>query len=406
MKRLVNSILYVAISLSLFAQNNSLFENTVTQIVENNSSLTAKRASLFGATAELRTQNLLPDPEIEFEHQWGHQNIGNKWSVSIKQSFDWPGLYNSRAKAATTGKEVLSLLFLSEYYDARLTVTKALIDYINAKQLLQMREQVYANIDSLVKYTQQAFEHGETTILDLKKVRFEQADASLQLNRAQSTVDRLRHEIIALNGGKYIDLSAINSYRQDMLYSEDDYLSMAEKNNPSLAAAKFSLLKAKQDIMSARMSAFPGFTLGYIHDVELGDKFDGFNIGINLPLFSSRRRKAIAVSKALSAESEAEDYKCRVLANVSADFAEARKLRENLNVYNSLFTDDNNDYIMLLRKSWLGGQITTIELITEINYYTELRIEYLNLLRDYNTTLASLNRYEYQIAFDEAAQIK
>lgn len=393
MNRYINIIPCLIISLGLSAQTSGVFDETVNTIIENNPDMSAKKASFAASTDELETRNFLADPEIEFEHQWGHGDIGNKWSVNISQSFDWPGLYKSRAKSAVSGRQVLALMYMSAYIDTKLIVTRTLIDYVNALQLLQMHKELSANLDSISAYTQRAFDHGELTILDLKKVKFEQADEQLQLKRAESAVDRLRGEVIALNGGKYLDLSNLDSYRPSTLKTEDDYVKMLLDNDPALAAAELTMTQTRQDIVSARMSAFPGFKVGYIHNVEAGEKFDGFNIGVNLPVFSSRKRRAIAIANAEAAQYESDSYKHRALSNIKADYIDARALKENLSIYHSMFSENTDDYIELLRKSWQGGQITTIQLITEINYYTKIKIDYLNLIRDYNLALAQLNRF-------------
>lgn len=398
MNRLFSIILSLTLTVDLFAVERSDFQSApfdslVSVILENNVTLAERRTSLLGDVDELKNGNLLPDPEIEFEHQWGHNNIGNKWSVNVKQSFDWPGVYKSRAKSVKAGEQIFSLMYKAEYYDVRLKITQALIDYIDANDKLHLREQILNNIDKIKTYTQTAYEHGEATIIDLKKLQFARAAANLQFEQAEVALQQIRQELFSLNGGKYLDLDKINGYIPDCsLNTEDHHISVAEKYDPAYAASSIACQQAQYDIKSARLSVLPGFTVGYIHNVELGEKFDGFNLGINLPVFSSRRRKAIAIAKAESVELQAFDYRTRLIANIHTDFITASKLNRNLSAYSGIF--DNDNYLNLLDKSWKGGQITTIELLNEYNYFCSVYIEYLDLRRQLLNVLASLKRFE------------
>ena len=105
MKRL---FLYISIaaacSCHAAADNNSAFEAKVSEILSNNPTLASRRANAEAESLNLRADNNLSDPELEFEHQWGTPSVGgNKWSVSVSQSFDWPGVYHNRAKAPMPG---------------------------------------------------------------------------------------------------------------------------------------------------------------------------------------------------------------------------------------------------------------------------------------------------------------
>ena len=136
-------------------------------------------------------------------------------------------------------------------------------------------------------------------------------------------------------------------------------------------------------------------SLGYIHNVEIGEHFNGLKVGVTLPVFSTRKLKQAAQAKALAATYEADEYAVSRHAELMSQYAVAVKLRKSLENYNEIFYADGSDnYLALLKKSYDGGQMTLIYYLYEVNYYIEVRMAYLSLLNDYNRSLISLNRFD------------
>lgn len=389
--------IYAIISFALLAwmqvSADDMFRSITDSIIANNTALASRRAALESETMKLQADNNLNDPEVEFEHQWGQDNIGNKWAVSVSQSFDWPGLYRRRSAAARAGADAFSMLYKSEEADLRLRVTNTLIDYVAAREKLAMSNAVKQNLDSIYGFIRKAYDRSDATVLDMKKISLEHAEAIARLDDAQLAVDNLRHELIALNGGKYIDLAEVTGYPLMKLYDEDHYAAAIEAADPALAAVAGEAETARLTAAAERLRSMPGFSLGYIHNVELGDHFNGITAGVSLPFFSGRKRAAAARAEAISADYRMADYRITAQNRLRADYAAARSYERRLKSYDGMFGDGDN-YLQLLYKSFMGGQMTFVTYLYEINYYIEARSAYIDLLHDYNLSLASLNRFE------------
>ena len=395
MKRL--HIIYIlalaAGTLSVAAQ--SPFDTAVSEILSNNATLAARRASVEAESLNLKAENNLSDPEVEFEHQWGAHEVGNKWSVSVSQSFDWPGVYRSRAKVSTAQSQAIRLLYLAEESDMRLRVQSTLADYIAARNQLALATEISDNLSTIADKIALAYEHGEATILDRRKIDFERIDAANKADAARSLVESLKYELLTLNGGKYISLDGLNDFPAIAFKSEEYYLDRHEVSDPALLAETYLTEAARQSVSAASRNALPGFSLGYIHNVELGDHFNGLKVGLTLPIFSNRHRKAAAVEEARARAISADQTALTVHNRVLADYAKARVLANRLSEYDSLFPDGRtSDYLELLRKSYEGGQMSLIVYLYEINYYTEARSRLIDLKLEQTTTLLSLSRFD------------
>lgn len=395
MKRLhiIYTLALAILPLSLTAENS--FDSVVSEILSNNPTLASRRAAVEAETMTIKAENNLSDPEVEFEHQWGTRDVGNKWSVSVSQSFDWPGVYRSRAKVSDAQSQAFRLLYLAEESDLRLRVQSTLADYIAARNQLALATEISDNLAIIADKIALAFEHGEATILDRRKIDFERVDAANKADAARSLVESLKYELLTLNGGKHIALDELNDFPAISFKSEEYYLDRHETSDPALLAETYLTEAAQQSVSAASRSALPGFSLGYIHNVELGDHFNGLKVGVTLPIFSNRHRKAAAVEEARARAISADQTALTVHNRVLADYARARVLANRLSDYDSLFPDgQSSDYLELLRKSYEGGQMSLIVYLYEINYYTEARSRLIDLKLEHTTTLLSLSRFD------------
>jgi outer membrane protein TolC len=235
------------------------------------------------------------------------------------------------------------------------------------------------------------YNRGEATIIDLNKLRMEKFSYSMQLETAETELTGLRQSLYALNNGKFIDTEALSEYPAESLRDEQYYLDAAESANPMLAGLSAQAEAAQLLVNVEKQKRLPGFSVGYVHEKEGQESFNGFSLGVKLPIFSTRHKVAAAQANAEAQSAATTAYLAGLRANIISTYATAKKEARSISEFNDIFC--SSDYIAMLNKSYIGGQMTTIELLTEINYYCEGLIEYYNLQHSYQLNLATLNRY-------------
>ncbi len=387
----IYSLVLIFFALTSVAQDYDTLLNT---IVANNPDIAAMEASIESEVLSIKSENNLPNTDIDFEHQWGPKEVGNKWSVGISQGFEWPGVYSERRKAAQSITDAMTSLKRSNYLDKLLDVKLLFIDIVNIRKNIAIMDEVLNHMTQLKEKYHNGYRQGEVTILDVNKIDIEYISVSRRCNELRTQLTILENSLTALNGGK--DCSAIiatlNDYPQDMILSEDDYVEMIKQNDPMLGYNSFMTKSQASTAKVTKLKNLPGFSLGYLHVNELGTHFNGFKIGLSLPLFSNRNK--VAASKALlrSFENEETSVEVAKLSAMYSDRAKVLTLHKEMNEYRPVFEDSNN--IALLKKALDGGEISLLTYLQEVNYFLSAQREYMDVVYQYHYSLARLNRYE------------
>ncbi len=389
MKRII-ILLFAAIVISINAKAKS-FDEILHDIAANNPTLALSVAQNEAELNAIKSENNLPDPEIGYEHKWGKE--GAKWGVGISQSFEWPGAYYARKKAINNSSEALEYLNKSNYLNKLVDIKLLLIDIVNLRKQISLVSQLERQIDTLSLKYEQGILLGEVTKLDINKLKIEKIALSRQNKNLKNQIDVLEATLLAENGGKDISLilSELTSYPDETIFPEEKYMQMLKENDPQVA--QFSSMAKAQEFNSKAlsMSKLPGFSLGYKLENELGMYFNGFSVGISIPTFSKRHKKATieASQKALYLQSNA--YEIEKSAQLKVQRANAISLLQELEEYRPTF--ENNDNIALLKKALSGGQISLITYIQEVNFFLDAQQNYLDIEYRYHQALATLNKY-------------
>lgn len=388
MKRII--LLCAVIFVGITTQAKS-FDNILHKIAANNPTLASSVAQNEAEINALKSDNNLPDPEIGYEHKWGKE--GAKWGVDISQSFEWPGAYSARKKAINSTSEAMDFLNKSNYLNKLVDIKLLLIDIVNIRKQISLISQLECQIDTLSLKYEQGIKQGEVTKLDINKLKIEKIALSRQNKSLKNQLEELETTLFAENGGKDISsiLAELTSYPDETILPEEKYMQMLKENDPQVAQF-LSMAKAQEfNSKAISMSKLPGFSLGYKFENELGTYFNGFSVGISIPTFSKRHKKAAieASQKALSIQSDA--YEIEKSTQMKVQRANAISLLQEMDEYRP--TLENNDNISLLKKALDGGQISLITYIQEVNFFMEAQQNYLDVEYRYYQALATLNKY-------------
>lgn len=373
------------------AQN---FDTLLNKVVSNNTEL---MSSVDAARSELFTQkseNNLPDPEVEVEYQWGRHEVGDKFDVNVTQGFDWPGAYMARGKANKIASEAMSYLNRSNYIDKRLEIKQNLIDIVNVKKNMKVVKERLDLMDRMIEKYTTGMNRGELTILDLRKLKIEKIRLNETMSALETEFTLLESTLEAQNGGKECGdiIAAIDNYPDDTILPAEEYEKIVEENDPAVKYSSLMMQSQAQRVKAERLMQLPGFTLGYHHSWEDGDVFNGLIVGVTLPVFSTRNKVRAAKALRRSLEYDEMTVAIQKRATLKSNREKALALYRQMTSYESVLKNDNSTD--LLKKSLEGGQISLLDYLSEMDYYLQAERDYLDVQYRYHQTLADLNKYK------------
>lgn len=388
------SISLMALTLSVCSASASDFDKVLNTVVSNNMALKYADAENQAAIASLKSENTLDAPEIGFESLWGAKGIGDKRNFSISQGFDWPGVYTARREAIRKSQAAMQYLQESAMIEARQEVRLLLIDIIYAKQRIAATEKICDGLSSLQKTFRKAVDEGNETKLDYNKSVIEKIAAERELKTLRGEYAAMLASLRAMNGGKDVEdlvASVGDVYPEVDLASLRPDVENIRAKDPAIAAMKADAEVQKSLLKVEKRSLLPGFTLGYSHEWEMGDRFNGFSVAVSLPFITGNKKVKASRLQVRASEMQQEMELIRLSAAMSGDYEKALQYRELLDQYEDIM-NDNSDF-ELLKKAFDGGQINFLTYMQELNYFLAARRDFLETLYNYNCALARLQRY-------------
>ncbi len=356
-------------------------------IAQSDPAYTAAAREREASVLALRAADMLPAPEIEGEYLWGPAG-DNRWGAGISQSFDWPGVYASRARARNAEADAFTQLTAVELRERTLAAKQALIDLVAARRQGALIGEIYNNVKELAERLQNAYDHGLATVLDLRKLQLE----TLELENRMEEVEQARAEAIAgLRAMGYTDSVPA---RLDYPVAQTGHAATAEswRRSPGILAARAATLAADAREQAAARAALPGFSLGYRHQYEGGTHFNGITAGITLPAWGSGAARRAARAEAQAAALQAEAAEAATEARYSRVAARVQRLESRRDAYNRVM--ESSDYPALLKKMLDGGQMTILTYIQELNFYIETGLAREENERQYQLALAEFNIWD------------
>ncbi len=384
-----------ALLMSSIVVKADVFDEVVREIVNNNYSLKASRETANSELENLKAENNLSDPEVEFEHLWGPANAGNRWNLGVSQSFEWPGIYGARKRVIKATSDAMEYISAKERFDMSLEVSTALIDMVYYRQNKELMTSIIENIDSLLLKTRKGASMGEVSILDVNMLEVEKLNASKRLEEIQVSLASVYASLKILNGGKdcITILNRVGSkYPERVILSDAEYYDLAMKNDPDIAVASAISEAAREKLRMSKFGNYPGFSVGYVHSYEDQTHFNGFSVGMTLPFFSNRHKKKAAEAELRAAEFSGIEKTATKKVALSSDREEAVALQKIVNRYASVL--EKTDNLKLLRKAYDGGQINIYDYLQRLNFFLEAKFSYYETLYNYNLVLVRLNRYK------------
>lgn len=388
MKRTLTS-LTAAVSFAFMA--NALTPSDILGDIVRSSVLESEYYAIEAEYAGQRADNFVAGPELEFEHLWSRHGE-TKWALGVSQRFDWPGAYGAKRRTLESERRANILRLEALALNTRLEAMTAMVRLRYNRMRSNVLDGMIDDLTSLNANLDTALTYGLVTILDKKKAELEIAALCVEKSRLAAEKDELLGSLVVMCG-KNIDFDGIDWLDLPLPISIAPYETYVAQlaSDPEVMAMKAQAESARAGIDYARAAALPSFAVGYRHEKEEGEHFNGFSVAVELPrwnIAASRKAADAMVAAVTKKNSVSEDLLALRLKN---EYGRAVRLRDDIALLRAKGLDGS--YLALLREAFEGGELSMLDYLRELAYYRESGMNLLEFEERYTLLLASLNRY-------------
>lgn len=381
----------ILVSIPLIAQNN--INSVLDSIEANNTTLKSLRLTADAQKLGNKTSIYLDNPEVEFNYLWGKPgNIGSRTDINIKQTFDIPTISGMKSRVANGQNTLIEFQYKADRMNILLEAKRYCIDlvYFNAlKRELDVRLQ---HAETIAKGYKDRLDRGDANRLEYNKIQLNLASVLGELSRVEVERNALLSQLRRLNGGVDIALDEDQFVQAQLPLNFNDWYAEAEQKNPVLAYIKQEIEVGKSQVSLSKASNWPTFSTGYMSEKVVGQLYQGFTVGISIPLWENKNRVKQAKVAVSAAESREADRKQQFYSQLQSLYNRANGLKVIAEKYRQSLANVNNTD--LLKKALDTGEISLLDYIVEIGLYYTTVNQALEAERDYQKAIAELSAVE------------
>lgn len=378
----------------LSASGQNSIDEVLRSIEANNKELQANGQLTVSKKLEAKLDNNLPDPSVSYVHQYGNrEGMGIQGELVASQSFDFPSVYVQKNKLAKS-KAVSYDRQGAEFRQQILLQAKELcLDLVLLNQQKALLDQRRQNAEQLSELYATRLQSGDANILETNKINLELLNAKTEARMNEATRIAKLQELATLNGGIAIEFTDTAYTPVKELLSFEELRSEAVTSNPQLLTLKSEQIAAQRQLSVNKSKGLPGFELGYrLNTATGGERFNGFLVGVTIPLFSNRNNVRQAKVQSLYTDLQLESTTSTVESELRQLYNQSLALRTSMDEYNTVLKSQNN--LALLNKAIQTGQISMIEYFVDVTTLYQSMQNYMQLQNEYQKVMAQLYKYK------------
>ncbi|MEY8488121.1 TolC family protein [uncultured Parabacteroides sp.] len=392
MKQFILTIVFVSSAIAAGAQTS--IEEVLRSVEANNKELQANRQMVTAQKLEARLDNNLPDPSVSYTHQYGNkEGMGIQGELVASQSFDFPSVYiqkNKLSKAKGEGFDRQSAELRQQILLQAKEVCLDLILLNQQKRLLDTRRQ---NAEQLSALYETRLQNGDANVLEVNKINLELLNAKNEARMNEAARVTKLHELAMLNGGIEMNFTDTAYLPVEEPLSFVDLKQEAIPANRQLLSLQSEKAAALRQLSVSKSLNLPGFELGYrLNTAAGGERFNGFLVGVSIPLFSNRNNVKQAKAQSLYTDLQLESQTTTVENELLQLYNQSVALKTSIDEYSEVLKSQDN--LSLLNKAIQAGQISMIEYFVDVTTLYQSMQNHMQLQNEYQKVMAQLYKFK------------
>lgn len=381
MKPFLTFISIAALCLPLQSQNVC---QEILQTVERQSpKLAALRLQCQAQQEEARQMTVLDDPEVSFAYLWGDPSaIGNRWDLSVSQSFDFPTAYLHRRKVKNLAIESAQLQYEAARVEVLQQARLLCVELAYNDSLFQLLKRQYHLCEQLLQSEHIRLEEGATTVLAYNQAQRQLLQSGTEMQQVEGCRRQQELELCALMGesGVILPLSISDLPIMEVPTVFEDWWAQVTERAPLMRYVQKEVERADEQVRLSKDGWLPGLRLGYMSENTREETFRGLTVGMTLPAWNNRHRVKASQLRSESAQMDALTQKQAFMARLESLFSRAWTQRRVVDSLRHLL--DGQQTQMLLQRQFDEGAITRSDYLAGLIEHIELQKSLLSAERE------------------------
>lgn len=379
-------------TLSTRAQNS--IDHVLKSIENNNKSLQANQKMTDAQKLEAQTGQFLVNPSVEWEQMWGNRNNpGSEYTLTVKQSLDFPSAYTNKNKLATLKSNVIGFQSAAYRQQLLLMTKQTCIEIIYLRKQKALLNERLSNAEAMFTHYKKRLDSGDANQLELNKIQLELLNVQNQSRLNQASLSAAEEQLQNLNGGNPITFDTVDYPEGENLINFDQLQTAFMDADPNLKSLTGDQEIANREVKLTRSLSLPKFDVGYKRNAATDHMAsNGFVVGVSIPLFENKNTVKRAKAQAEFATASLTDNRLNLQTTLRQLYQQAEALQISRADYAKVLGQQRN--IELLNKALNAGQLSVIDYFTELTTIYDSLQNYLDVEKEYHNILAQLYQYK------------
>ncbi|MBM1106561.1 CusA/CzcA family heavy metal efflux RND transporter [Aurantibacter crassamenti] len=385
-------MLLLTVTMGANAQQNPInLEKLIPLAIENNAGLNANSLQVDQSKALVNSAFNFDKTQIYYEFDENNLALNNEALrvFGIQQDFRFPTVYFSEKKVNKASLAMSNSTYDIQKKALERKVTSAYYNYQIAREkqgVLQTLDSLYANF---AKIAARRFELGETNYLE--KITAASKQKQINIKYLESKQD------LAL---AYGSLKKIVQSKENITIANESELKVALNTVTINSSSEIRYYENRASLLHAQRrfekhQLLPDISLNYFQGTNSGlnSNLIGYQVGLKIPfLFSgqSSRIKAASIAEEIATE-ESNEYKIQLNAKFDALQVKRVQASKSLSYYEEEGAALSEEILKTANGSFRNGEIDFYQYIQSLESAYEVKLDYLNKLKEYNNIVIDIN---------------
>ena len=392
MKQKNKILLFILVWIGPALSAQESLDSLLSKVEKNNPVLINAGHLLEARKLEASTGLTPPNPEVEYGYMWGTPDaIGNRTDFAVSQSFDFPSVYSTQNKLSDITKNQAQLQYESTRQQVLLKARQAWIMQIHLNKVKSILEGRLKYAETVLRSYERKLETGESNQLQLNQARMKVVALKNELSRLQQRFTENNARLMNLTGNTPVMIND-SIWPLQMVFNFDTLLSDYEHGYVN-QTYQMEVDKKSKEVDVVFNKKLPKLSAGYYSESVVGEKFQGVQAGISIPLWENARAVKTAKAKVIYAQSDAQRFWQEKENDVRQKYDQWLTLNARVLEMEQVLSESNDE--ALLRQAMEAGEISLTDYFYESDFYYQTILSLLEFRKDLLLLDAELRKVYY-----------